>query len=63
MSRRHHHSGNKHRVNKPRRAGGRDRQQPWGGLKPIITGALGEAKHHATVASIAHGSRHAKRAA
>lgn len=63
MSRGHQHSNKKHRANRNRREVTHQRQARWGGLKPIITGALGEAKHHTMVASIAHKDDDKKRAA
>jgi hypothetical protein len=61
MPRGHQHSNKKHREDKSRRETPRQRHQPWGGLKPIITGALGEAKHHTLVTSIAN--KHEKKRA
>lgn len=62
MRREHRNSDLKHRASRNRRDKS-ERQQPWGGLKPIITGAIGDAKHHTTVASVANKPGDKKRAA
>ena len=54
MARGQQHSHKNHRAHKNRRISNTEQQQRWGGLKPIITGPLGEAKHHTLVASLAH---------
>ncbi len=53
MGRGQQHTDKKHRANKNRRTS-TEREQRWGGLKPIITGPLGDAKFPHNVSSVAH---------